>query len=95
MQGVRLQILVLFSSGGCSALLGLSEDLGALASLQKLDLFGCTALQALPSSMGGLQSLLELDVTNCTGLSHLAESLGALISNGNTVGIIDTGAFGA
>ena len=54
----------------------LPDGVGALASLEKLDLFGCLALQALPDSLGELYALLHLDTSNCTSLTRLPDTLG-------------------
>jgi len=54
--------------------------IGALSSLQTLNLDGCRGLAALPETVGALSSLQTLNLNRCSGLTVLPEAIGALSS---------------
>jgi len=54
--------------------------IGALSSLQTLNLDGCRGLAALPETVGALSSLQTLSLYRCSGLTVLPETIGALSS---------------
>ncbi|KAF7824528.1 putative disease resistance protein RGA4 [Senna tora] len=58
----------------------LSEWMGNLASLMKLEINSCPCLTSLPKSIGNLASLKKLKIMLCYDLTILPDSIGNLLS---------------
>ena len=63
---------------GCSSLAALTDSIGKLGALTRLDLTACTSLEALPATIGDLKALTELNLDGCSSLTTLPDAVRAM-----------------
>jgi hypothetical protein len=62
-----------FYLGKCLSLITISEGLGNLTSLIKIDLREYSSLTTLPKGLGNLTSLPELNIQGCSSLYNITQ----------------------